>query len=726
MSFPDKSAGRGYAQFPKQDEDPAPVPNSGLMYSKKDYAGTGEVELFYETDVGTVHQMTPPGGGGSSQVFDLYYDESQPSSSGNIFNNLEEMATYGDTLAGIKRVMVRSDMTIPDLSIVLSGGWEFIGVSGEVDATPFAVIFPDTLTVGNALVSNTYVKFENLILEFNMSTGNGLAFEILDSFHTACWLRLKDVHLTSNNGSSDGVLFSSPPGSDPMVNMLFEDMTEAWGGPAFVISNVFANVKLRHCDISSLSFFGPTDQSINVFVDGSNLPAFPGNESPFASGADSNNYAWYRTELDTQVYTTFENNGDVLLLYPGNIVKTLMVEALSPNLVLGGIEWTGDNSRSFDLLNNSAQPFYLGHAQNAAEGDFWCPQEQNLYLAPLTGVRIVRDFINSVWRVLLPSQPNVYDLVYDAAGVVNQGNQFNDFSTLVAVGSELNGLKRVWLYSNLTVDANHTLNGGWMLAGMGANGDPYGIRDLIFNGGSFITEGSLIAVQDLLISCQAGGFRPDGTTGTCVYQFARSRLYGDLSPVLQPTAGDCLVTLDSCDVAASAGVGAIHSLSGTLTLINTTMGVAALKASLAVTLRFFSGTLPFSTDNQISNWEDFETNVFISGNNGYAQIWNMATDENVIEPNGIDVLNSLTVITSNPVSLRSLKAPSALSGYARPAFPIINAGSGADTLTLTHDDGAGVADGKFWCPGAVSRVLAAGEACMVTYDPVNLRWVVMG
>jgi hypothetical protein len=60
MPFVPKSDGRGYAIFPAYSSDPTPLELNGKLYSKFD---AGVAQLFFQSDNGTVYQLTPPGGG---------------------------------------------------------------------------------------------------------------------------------------------------------------------------------------------------------------------------------------------------------------------------------------------------------------------------------------------------------------------------------------------------------------------------------------------------------------------------------------------------------------------------------------------------------------------------------------------------------------------------------------------------------------------------------------
>jgi hypothetical protein len=60
MTLYNKADGRGYLLIPVSNNDPKPAVLNGKLYGKID---AGEVQLFFETDLGTVYQVTPPGGG---------------------------------------------------------------------------------------------------------------------------------------------------------------------------------------------------------------------------------------------------------------------------------------------------------------------------------------------------------------------------------------------------------------------------------------------------------------------------------------------------------------------------------------------------------------------------------------------------------------------------------------------------------------------------------------
>ena len=714
MTYPGQGQGNPYQIFDAQERDPNPLEFTGKAYVKR---VSGVTQFFFQCDDGTVHQLTPTGVGVKNH--DFVYD-ANATPSGNVYADWASLYAAASSVNGPKRVYVQSEFLEIDAAYTLDDSWSFIGVKTSANLIPSLDFVPG----GAFVVEDGLLNLENMTFRAGVDPGESCILFGIAATISKCSLFLKAVTFEASTVCN---VFDSVDTAIVTVVVYGYDVFDSWnpGGQGFVFADLQGDIYLRNCSINSPYFFGSAQNSLNVSVDNCRLPNFPtgaadGGGSPFDAGLNEANYFFSQTFKHIQASIQFTGDLDDLELYAGDLVDILVMLPLDGTGRLVTLSDVNEK-RAFDVLNGSSFPITIVHDDNPGGGNsILCPGGLSFVLPPNGGFRMVRDSDADVWRVLVPSASTAYyDLVYDSGAGANTANVFSDFASLHAVGSQLSGMKRVWLKTNLDIDADYICNGGWTFEGLGGNGGIYGLRDLTLNG-DVIVESDVLKFNNVIVIGQTGSIKPDGTSGTCLVSFTRSTCNGDGTPVVVPLAGQCSIELDQSNAYGSPAVGAFQSIDGWAVVRDTELSTCAFVDTVNLSFYFMSGSLPLDNvaNNVVPNWTDFDTNAQIYGNTGWCTRWDLTGNPTKIAVNAVEVVKTiwLTTPVATPQTLHSIQAP----GSVQASFDIVN--SGPEAVTLPHQSGSGAVNGLFACPGGVDKVLQPFESCRCVYDRVNLEW----
>jgi len=257
--------------------DPAPVANTGFVYSKD---VLGVTQLFYEDSAGTVYQLTPVAASSPNYVF-IFDGGAVPS--GNVYNDFLVMMAAANALDGIKQIILHdspptfSNQALNFLNCELYCPYYY----EELDFNGTATIIDMPIKMTNVLITYRPTVVDHILYNGHSSANGSNGLNLTMGPGSGLW-----VVAAPPAGDFNGAMIAAY-GDKNVINMLGDSYIRSTAGTA---GTDWAMFRRANPDIGVIFFAMATSQGFiapeaSVFIDDPGFQAILSGYGAFPTAA---------------------------------------------------------------------------------------------------------------------------------------------------------------------------------------------------------------------------------------------------------------------------------------------------------------------------------------------------------------------------------------------------------------------------------------------------------